>query len=195
MPIYEFQCIGHVFEVILPISMCNTPVTCKIHKAICSKIPSRFSTLTDSKPTKYFVNNRTGQIQLAASAYDENPYGYEAKEAKGLSQRLELEKRLQNQDYQKAKGTYHAKQFEDDMVKKEYYEDMKAHENAVHTAILKDENTGKIIKEEKFILDNTTKDLMKVAKERYSKKKPKFKENPMIFPINHDNKSTRNSKE
>jgi hypothetical protein len=203
MPIYEYECpehgiIQYFTKTLHKPATVLCPVTIDKDKEIdipcgieCEKIWSSFATLSDSKETVFFENPNTHEVRLAANQYDKNPNGFEKKEAKGLAGRLNLEKRLQTQDKNIDKAKHNAIQLEKNLLTKQRHDNIKANFNTVHQIV--DEKTGE--QTGTFTYDDATKDLMKKAMERSEKTKPRFKERPMIFQVNHNDKSNRGTKE
>jgi hypothetical protein len=203
MPIYEYQCLktGEIFGLLQPVKNAGiSKVPCYLHCEWsedrdgslvetnfhdAERIFSTFNTLSDTPSTVYFKNPKTGEVQLGSNKYDTSPNGYVKEEAKGLAGRLQLEKQLQKQDRDKSVGAYNNELLNKSLLTKQRHDEIKANLNTVHT--IKHEDG----KEEKFTLDDQTKDLMKLAMERSNKTKPRYKERPFIFPVNHNDKSNR----
>jgi putative FmdB family regulatory protein len=187
MPIYQYLCenCGRFTEQILKISDAINEVPCDDCDGKLIKQWSTFNSLNITPETVYFKNPETGQVQLAGNKYDTGPNGYIKEEAKGLAGRLQLEKRLQNQDRDNAKAVHYNELMNKHILTKQRHDEIKANFNTVHT--IKHEDGS----EEKFTLDDQTKDLMKLAMDRSNKKEPKYKDRPFIFPVNHNDKSNR----
>jgi hypothetical protein len=141
MPIYEYECpVGHRFEVMtrgISHSVSNT-LPCQVAydtidengetncPLIAERVWSKFSTLSDSKSTTYFVNSNTKEVRLAASDNDTNPIGFERKEAKGLGGRLKLEKDLQKQESEKQRGQHYAEVLTKNILTKKRHDNIRA---------------------------------------------------------------------
>ena len=102
MPIYEFECpLGHRRERIFYVNECPNSVECHtaIEEVYCSlkaeRVWSAPANIQIGKPTKVFLNPRTGATQIATSEHEKAPRGFVTRELSGPIERSRFEKEEQ----------------------------------------------------------------------------------------------------
>lgn len=194
MPIYEFECPVHGrFEKILTITegANRVSIIClqQDEKGYCLKdaekvwsIPA--GDLSIGKPTRMFINVRTGEPFSPMSSYDKPPKGYREIELRNPAERSRFEKEQQRRVDAENQLTSHIL----DSMKSEARQKRHDNLNARMNSVQKEENpiTGQV---EEFTLDHKEKALVKKAMERSKTKKPKEKKSNVILAVNHYNKS------
>jgi len=194
MPIYEFQCplFGNVFEVILPLEMADRKefiCTCdsdQIHMA--ERVWSIPGVVQIGKPTRIFVNNKTGDVFTPVKETDKAPKGYHEKELKGPLERTKFEKEQQHRvDGRNEFISHHLDTLKSE-ARKNRQDDTKAKMNSIQRELLPNPETGK---EEvvEYSLDHKDQALLKSAMERSNKKKRKEKKSEVMLTVNHMNPS------
>ncbi len=192
MPIYEFECPVHgIFEKMLPIkeadtknARCNVPVSMPLR---CGLLSERVWSLTGNinigKPTRVFIDQRTGNAFTPANEYEKAPRGCREIELRNPVERSQFEKEQQRMVDAKNEVTSHALNAMKDEATKKRHDDLKSRMNAVQKDI--DPITGKEIR---YTLDEKSKDLLKKSMNRSRDKKERTKKSDVMLAINHTDK-------
>jgi|SRR5215831_14574004 len=93
MPIREYLCKnGHLTEQIMLLSNNPSFIDCPSCDTIAEKIWSSPANIQIAKPTRIFVNPKTGETIMALTQYQRAPAGFVDKELKGPIERSKFEK-------------------------------------------------------------------------------------------------------
>lgn len=194
MPIYEFECPVHgIFETILPLIsselkliQCGWAVDrnnfCYEAATKVWSIPA--GDLSIGKPTRIFINERTGEPFSPLKPYDKPPRGYREVELRNPSERSKFEKEQQRRIDVQNQLTSHILDSMKSEARKNRHDNLNAKMNAIQRE--KDPVTGETVE---FTLDYKDKALVKKAMERSKKKKVKEKTSNAVIAINHYNSS------
>ena len=200
MPIYEYMCeaTGEIFEWIRPISESEIKrQTCPVHFVENHKegkdyhdvirIWSLPGNIQIGKPTRMFINNKTGEPFSPISQYDKPPKGYHEIELRSPTERSKFEREQQRRIDGQNQFTSHMLDSMKSEARNKRHDDLKARMNAVQ----KEEFTNKEGKTEtvEFTLDHKDKALLEKAMKRSRKKPMKEKKSDVMLAVNHYNPS------
>lgn len=194
MPLYEFECnYGHRYEKLFNINECPIKIPCEDCSLEGSmefaekvwSVPA--GDLSNGKPTRMFINNRTGEPFAPISRYDKPPRGYHEIELRNPSERTRFEKEQQQRLDGQNQLTSHILDSMKAEARKKRHDNLKARMNAVQREEYTDDE-GKT-KVEEFTLTERDKALVNKAMEKSRKKPRKEKKSNVMFAINHYDKS------
>lgn len=207
MPIYEYQCeVGHIVEEIRKIDKRDTnlpnceecqfmyadelsPIIYSTMYPIYS-LPAKIGTPDDSKKSFVYFENKKGEVDFTSTPEVYHRPGFEKKEARNLYEREAIEKKLRQKDDLRLSVQFEKQDYTRHYSTKKRHEEFR---NAINQGVIvekdKDGNTNTTH------LDEQTKDFAKLAMERTNNIAPKRRNSELKFDVNHNDKSTRNSKE
>lgn len=185
MPIYEYECSdGHISELFKRLSDTSAySTTCTICGKLATKIVSLPGNITIGKPTRVFIDQRTGQAFTPANEYEKAPANCKEIELKNPVERSRFENEQQRMVDVRNELTSRALNESKNEATKRRHDNLKARMNAVQKEI--DPKTGE---EVKFTLDEKSKDLLKKSMNRSRDKKERVKKSEVMLAVNHMDK-------
>lgn len=193
MPIYEFTCPVHGrFETIFKLSVYNEikeGIMCGRlldlgEELYCGEVAEMVwsvpANINIGKPTKVFINNKTGDVFTPAKDSDRVPRGYHVRELKNPIERSRFEKEQQQMVDGRNQFISHQLDTLKSEARKNRHDDLKAKMNAMQ--VEKDPATGETVR---YSLDHKDKALLEKAMNRSRKKKAREKKSEVMLAVNH----------
>jgi hypothetical protein len=155
-----------------------------VRTPLAERIWSIPGNISIGKPTRVFIDQRTGQTFTPTSEYEKAPRGCREIELKNPIERSKFEHEQQTITDAKNEVISHSLNSMREEATRKRHDDLKARMNTIQRDI--DPISGE---EVRYSLDEKSKDLLKKSMNRSNQKKEKIKKSDVMLAINHTDRS------